>query len=38
MNPFYREQENTLVIEKEAQTKKLVLFNDEVNTFDFILL
>ncbi len=37
MNPFYDEQEEVLVVEKEASTKKLVLFNDEVNTFDHVI-
>ena len=37
MNTLYSEQEDILVIEKESQTKKLVLFNDEVNTFDYVI-
>ena len=37
MNPFYDEQDDVLVVEKEATTKKLVIFNDEVNTFDFVI-
>ena len=37
MNPFYEEQTEVLVIEQEAQLKKLIIFNDEVNTFDFVI-
>jgi ATP-dependent Clp protease adaptor protein ClpS len=31
------EQEETLVLTEEVEEKKLVLFNDEVNTFDFVI-
>ncbi len=37
MSTLFDEQEDVLVIEKASQTKKLVLFNDEVNTFDHVI-
>ena len=37
MSTLFDEQEDTLVVEKILDTKKLVVFNDEVNTFDFVI-
>lgn len=32
-----QEQEEVLVLTEESEEKKIVLFNDEVNTFDFVI-
>ena len=37
MSTLFEEQEDVLVIEQVKSTKKLVVFNDEVNTFDFVI-
>ena len=37
MSYFTEEEELVLVETKEAEEKRLVLFNDEVNTFDFVI-
>jgi len=38
MNPFKPEQENELdLLVQESQGRELVLFNDDVNTFDWVI-
>lgn len=37
MSTLFKELEEVLVVEKTQETKKLVVFNDEVNTFDHVI-
>ncbi len=36
-NPYWKEQTSVDVLEKEANKYILVLFNDEVNTFEYVI-
>ena len=33
----YKEQEDIAVLEQETQQHEIVLYNDDVNTFDFVI-
>ena len=36
-NPLREDQENVLLLEGNQQENKLVLYNDDFNTFDFVI-
>lgn len=37
MNPFYQKEEELLLEELETIQNEIVLYNDDVNTFDYVI-
>lgn len=35
--PFWKEEEDVLTLEKTEDVRRLILFNDDVNTFDHVI-